>query len=149
MRKTASTLVLLLLGAHLSLTALVPAAAGQGPPPWWVGGGILWPFFADTSTLVPAGDLRDILTPVLGITAAACFLLAAGAFLGWLVPRSWLRGLIVTGVAASVVLQVAWLSAWVILPLAVDAALLWLVFGLHLTARRKRGPALVQGERTR
>ena len=86
MVKKASILVLLLLGAHLNLTALVPAAAGQGPPPWWVGGGLLWPFFADTGTLLPAGGIRDVLTPMLGITAAVCLLLAACAFLGWLVP---------------------------------------------------------------
>ena len=83
---------------------------------------------------MPAGDLRNILTPILGITAAVCLLLAACALLGWLVPGSWLRGLIVTGVVASIALQVAWLSGWAVLPLAVDAALLWLVFGLHLTA---------------
>ena len=58
MRRRASILVLLLLGAHLNLTALVPAAAGQGPPPWWVGGGLLWPFFLDTATLLPAGGIR-------------------------------------------------------------------------------------------
>ncbi len=147
MRKTASILVLLLLGAHLNLTALVPAAAGQGPPPWWVGGGIFWPFFADSSTLVSAGDLRNILTPVLGVTAAMCLLLAACALLGWLVPGSWLRGLIVAGAVASIVLQVAWLSGWAVLPLAVDAALLWLVFGLRLTAGRQRRRVAVQGER--
>ena len=58
MTKAALTIALLL-GAHLNLTALVPAAPGQGSPPWWVGGGLFWPFFADTSTLLPAGGLRD------------------------------------------------------------------------------------------
>jgi hypothetical protein len=33
--------VLLLLGAHLNLTALVPLQAGDAPPPWWVGGMLL------------------------------------------------------------------------------------------------------------
>ena len=151
MFKKVSIIILLLLGAHLNLTALVPAAAGQAAPPWWVGGGLFWPFFADTSTLVPAGDPRNVLTPILGITAAACLLLAACAFLGWLVPDAWLRGLIVAGAAASIVLQVAWLSGWAILPLAVDAALLWLVFGLHLTAARPRGRGrtTVHAERAR
>jgi len=147
MFKKASILALLLLGAHLNLTALVPAAAGQGPPPWWVGGGLLWPFFADTGTLLPAGGIRDVLTPMLGITAAVCLFLAAGAFLGWLVPASWFRGLIVTGAVASIVLQVVWISGWAVLPLAIDAALLWLVFGLHLTAGSRRGRASVPAER--
>jgi len=147
MFKKASILVLLLLGAHLNLTALVPAAAGQGPPPWWVGGGVLWPFFADTSTLLPAGGIRDVLTPIIGIAAAVCLFLAAGAFLGWLVPASGFRGLVVTGAVASMVLQVVWISGWAVLPLAIDAAVLWLVFGLHLTAGSRRGRASVPAER--
>ena len=143
MLKKASILVLLLLGAHLNLTALVPAAAGQGPPPWWVGGGLLWPFFADTGTLLPAGGIRDVLTPILGITAAACLLLAAGALLGWVVPGSWFRWLIVTGAVTSIVVQVVWVSGWAVLPLVVDAALLWLVFARRLTAGSLRRQAAV------
>ena len=137
MRRRASILVLLLLGAHLNLTALVPAAAGQGPPPWWVGGGLLWPFFLDTATLLPAGGIRDLITPLFGIAAAMCLVLAAGALLGWIVPRSWLRGLVVTGAVLSIVLQVLWISVWAVLPLAVDLALLWAVFGpVHQSAAR-------------
>jgi hypothetical protein len=149
MRKKAPILALLLLGAHLNLTALVPAAAGQGPPPWWVGGGLLWPFFADTGTLLPAGGIRDVLTPILGITAALCLLLAACAFLHWLVPAPWFRGLVVTGAVTSIALQVVWISGWAVLPIAVDAALLWMVFGLHLTAGSRRGRASVSAERAR
>ena len=135
--RRASILVLLLLGAHLNLTALVPAAAGQGPPPWWVGGGLCGRSSLDTATLLPAGGIRDVLTPLLGITAAVCLLLAAGALLGWIVPRSWLRGLVVTGAVTSIVLQVVWISGWAVLPLAVDLALLWAVFGpVHQSAAR-------------
>lgn len=149
MRKKAPILALLLLGAHLNLTALVPAAAGQGPPPWWVGGGLLWPFFADTGTLLPAGGIRDVLTPILGIAAALCLILAACAFLHWLVPAPWFRGLVVTGAVTSIMLQVVWISGWAVLPIAVDAALLWMVFGLHLTAGSRRGRASVSAERAR
>ncbi len=143
MFKRISILALLLLGAHLNLTALVPAAAGQGPPPWWVGGGVLWPFFADTATLLPAGGVRDVLTPILGITAALCLVLAAGSWLGWVVPASWFRGLVVTGVVASIVVQVVWVSGWAVLPLAVDAALLWLVVTRRVTAGSLRRQAAV------
>jgi hypothetical protein len=125
MFKRISIIALLLLGAHLSLTALVPAAAGQGPPPWWVGGGVLWPFFADTATLLPAGGIRDVFTPILGITA------------------SRFRGLVVAGVVASIVVQVVWISGWAVLPLAVDAALLWLVLGRRVAAGGARKRAAV------
>ena len=139
MSKVASIVVLLLLGAHLNLTALVPAAAGQGPPSWWVGGGLLWPFFTDTSTLLPPGGVRDTFTPILGIAAAACLLLAAGGLLGWLVPGSWFSWLVVTGTALSIVLQVFWLSGWTVLPLLVDAALLWTVLVMHVSVDSLRG----------
>jgi hypothetical protein len=148
MSKKASILILLLLGAHLNLTALVPAAAGQGPPPWWVGGGLLWPFFADTATLLPAGGIRDVLTPILGIVAAGCLVLAAGAVLGWLVPGSWFRGLVVAGAGASLVLQVVWISGWAVLPIAIDAALLWLVFTRCISVDSPRTQAAAPSEST-
>jgi hypothetical protein len=54
------------------------------------------------------------------------------------VPRPWFRGLVVTGTALSIVLQVLWISGWAVLPLAVDVALLWAVFGpVHTSAARR------------
>ena len=126
-------LLLLLLAAQLNLTAIVPAAAGQGPPPWWVGGGLLWPFFADTKTLLPPGDALNTLTPILGIAAGTCFLLAAAALVGWGVPGAWFTWLIVVGAALSVLLHVLWFSGWAILPLIVAAVLLWIALGVQLT----------------
>jgi hypothetical protein len=132
-------LVLLLLGAHLNLTALVPLQAGDPPPPWWVGGRLLWPFAVETSTLLPPGDALSTLTPVLAIASALCFLLAAAALLRRGVPGQWFPWLIVAGVVLSIVLQVIWLSGWVVFPLLVDAALLWAVFGRHVTVSTLRG----------
>ena len=132
-------LLLLLLGAQLNVTALVPAAPGQAPPPWWVGGGLLWPFFSDTRTLIPSGEMLSALTPLLGIASAVSFLLAAGSLLGWVVPEAWFRWLIVAGVMFSIPLQVIWLSGWAVLPLLVNALLLWLVFGAHLSVGTLRG----------
>jgi hypothetical protein len=134
----AAIVVVLLLGAHFNLTALVPAAPGQGQPPWWVGGGLFWPFFADTNTLVPAGALRDTVTPLLGIAAGVCLLMAAAALLGWLVPGSWFVPLVVAGTACSIVLQVCWLSGWTVLPLVLDAVLLWIVVAGNATVSALR-----------
>lgn len=138
MSKSVSMLVLLLIGAQVNLTALVPAAAGQAPPPWWVGGGLLWPFFTDTRTLL-RGDALNTLTPLLGIAAGTCLLMAAAALLGWLVPASWFPWLVAAGAVLSIPLQVVWLSGWAVLPLVVDAALLWAVFGLHVTVGSLHG----------
>lgn len=126
-------IVLLVLGAQLNLTAIVPLAQGQVPPPWWVGGRLLWPFGLETHTLVPAGDALNTLTPILGIVAAVCFVLAAAALLHWVVPAQWFMWLIVAGAICSVVLQVIWISPWAVLPLLVDAALLWALLGMHLS----------------
>lgn len=139
MSKTVAMLALLFVGAQVNLSALVPAAPGQTPPPWFTGGGLLWPFFSDTHTLLPAGGVRDTLTPILGIVAATCFLMAAAALWGWMVPAQWFPALIVVGAAASIVLQVAWLSGWAVLPLLVDLALMWTVFGSHVTVAGLRG----------
>jgi hypothetical protein len=126
-------LVLLLLAAHLNLTALVPLQAGDTPPPWWVGGRLLWPFDVATPTLLPAGDALNTLTPILAILSAICFLLAAAALLRRIVSEQWFTRLVVAGVVFSLALQVIWFSPWAILPLLVDVALLWAVFVRHAT----------------
>ncbi len=126
-------LCLLLFAAHINLTALVPAKAGQAPPPWWVGGRLVWPFGLDTRTLLPAGNLVDSLTPLLGIASAVFFLLAAAALLHWLVPAQWFLALVVAGASCSVVLQVVWISPWAVLPLLLDGVLLWAFLGSRLS----------------
>ncbi len=132
-------LVLLLLGAQLNLTAIVPLQAGGTPPPWWVGGRLLWPFAVETRTLIPPGDLLNTLTPILGIGSAIFFLLAVAALLRWVVPGAWFPWLIVAGAVLSIVLQVIWLSGWAVFPLLVDVALLWAVFAQHVTVDSLRG----------
>jgi len=123
----------LLLAAHLNLTALVPTAAGQASPPWWVGGRLAWPFAADTHTLVH-GNALTTLTPLLAIASAAFFVLAAGAVLDWVVPAQWAAGLLFAGAACSLVLQVVWISPWAVLPLLMDGVLLWAALAPQMTA---------------
>ena len=128
--------ILLFLGAHLNLTAIVPLQAGDTPPPWWVGGRLLWPFAVETHTLIPAGDVLGTITPILAFASAACFLLAVAALLRRIVPESWFPWLIGAGAVLSIALQVIWLSGWAVLPLLVDGALLWAVFGRHVAVSR-------------
>jgi hypothetical protein len=124
-------LVLLLLGTQLNLSAIVPLQAGAAPPPWWVGGRLLWPFAVETRTLLVPGDALNALTPILAVTSALCFLMAAAALLQRIVPRGWFRWLIVVAAVLSIVLQVIWFTGWAILPLVVNVALVWMVFGRH------------------
>jgi hypothetical protein len=136
-------LVLVLLAAHLNLTALVPLQTGDPAPPWWVGGMLFWPFAVETRTLLK-GDLLNSVTPILAIASAIFFLLAAGALLRWRVPQQWFRWLVVAGALLSIVLQIIWFSAWAIFPLLLDAALLWAVLNQGVTVERLRQ---VRGQR--
>ena len=129
----------LLLAAHLNLTALVPLQVGDSPPPWWVGGKLFWPFDLTTRTLLPPGDAVNTLTPVLAVASGLCFLLAAAALLRWGVPEAWFASSIVAGAVFSAGLQLIWFSSGAVLPLLVDAALLWAVFGQHLSVAVLRG----------
>lgn len=130
-------LVLLLLGAQLNLSAIVPLQIGDSAAPWWVGGRLLWPFGLETRTLLQ-GDLLNTVTPILAIASAILFLLAAAALLRWRVPGEWFPWLSVAGAGLSIVLQVIWFSGWAIFPLIVDIALLWLILGQHVTVRSLR-----------
>ena len=138
-------LVLLLLAPQLNLTALVPLQPDGTPPPWWVGGRLIWPFAVETNTLVPQGDLLNTLTPLLAVASGICFLLAAAALLRRFVPPRWFPPLVVGGAVLSIVLQVIWFSPWAVLPLLVDMVLLWAVLGRLLTVDtlrgRREGPA--------
>ena len=131
-------LVLLLLGAQLNLSGIVPLQVGDSPAPWWVGGRLLWPFAVKTRTLLQ-GNALNTFTPILAITSGIFFLLAAAALLRWLVPGQWFPWLIVVGAVLSIVLQVIWISSWGILPLIVDIALLWAILGQHITVSGFRG----------
>jgi hypothetical protein len=129
----------LLLGAQLNLTALVPLQPGGAPPPWWVGGRLLWPFAVETRSLIPRGDLLNTLTPVLGILSAACFLLAAAALLRWGVPAQWFTVLILAGAITSIVLQVVWFNGWAVPPLIIDVVFLWAVVARQISVGGLRG----------
>jgi hypothetical protein len=62
------------------------SSPGWGSPPTLVGGRLLWPFAAETRTLLPPGDALNTLTPILAISSATFFLLAAAALLRWSMP---------------------------------------------------------------
>ena len=62
------------------------------------------------------------------------FVLAAGSVLHWVVPAEWAVGLVVAGVACSLVLQVVWISPWAVLPLLLDGVLLWAAFAPQVSA---------------
>lgn len=118
-----AALIFLLLAAHFSLTPFAPGKAGEAK--------FYWPFAADTRSWLPfIGGLPaqsgSIVTPILAGIAGLAFLAAAACLFGWMVPAAWLRPLVITGAAASALLYVLYIGPYAILPLALDALILWL-----------------------
>lgn len=118
----AAVLIVLVLAAHFSLTPFAPAKAGEGK--------FYWPFAADSRSWLPfVGGLPaqsgSIITPFLAGIAGLAFLAAAASVLGWLVPAAWFRPLVIAAVAASVLLYVLYVGPLAIVPLALDALILW------------------------
>jgi hypothetical protein len=128
--------VLLLLGAHFSLTAFVPGAAGNAV--------FYWPWAADARPLLAGvGGLPQqggsVLTPALAGIAGLCFLGAAAALLGIVIPADWWRLLVMGGTVASIALFVLFLSPLSVLPIAVDLLLLWGLFAQQWTVAGLQG----------
>lgn len=115
--------LLLLVGAHFSLTAFVPTQAGKA----WIG----WPFAADSRPILGGigglpGASGGLVTTVLAAVAGAGLLLAAiSLFFGVIVPADWWQPLVVVAAAASILLYVLYLGLLALLPIALDVVILW------------------------
>ena len=115
-------IVLLVLGAHFNLTAVVP-----GPKAL-----IYWPFGADTKPLLAMlGAYPNSPTQLLSMLAGASFIAALLALLGWLVPANWFAPLVIVAVAASVLLYGLYFGTFALLPIAIDLVLAWGVLSQH------------------
>lgn len=107
-------IAILIVGAHFSLTRFAASPAGKA----W----IAWPFAADSKPILPA---LGAITPLAAGVAGSCFLAAALGVFGWLVPAAWVRPLVLAGSGASGLLYLAYFGPFAILPLALDAVLVW------------------------
>jgi hypothetical protein len=103
------------------------------PRPTPSGSGSEWPFDLTRSWLVSATGLDVNLVRITGIVLMSIvvvgFVLAALSIVGLLVPTGWWAGLLVVGAAASFVMLALFFSPQLVLGLAIDLALLWLLFG--------------------
>ena len=112
---------LLILAAHFSATPFAPAPAGTAK--------FYWPFAADSKPWLgfigglPASG--GLVTALLAGIAALGFLASLLALFGWLVPAHWFAPLIVAAAVASILLYVLYFGVFSLLPLALDALLLW------------------------
>lgn len=129
-------IVLLVLAAHFSLTPFAPAPAGKGA--------FYWPFAADSKPwLGMIGGLprpsSRVVTPLLAGVAGLGFLAAALGLFGVIVPANWWQPLVVVASTASLLLYALYIGPWAVLPMAIDAALLWGVLAQHGSVAALRG----------
>jgi hypothetical protein len=114
---------LLALAAHFSLTSLAPAPAGKGT--------VIWPFAADSTPLLALfGRPQDGLTAILSIVAGLSFAaVALYTLTGRLLQPGWVAPLVGLAVAASLLLYLGYFTPRSLLPLLLDAVLVWGVAG--------------------
>ena len=121
---------LLFLGWHFATTFFMPAGAPRSS------GWIVWPFGRDSQPVITGW--RGILAPnvlptdprptaafALASIASVTFLLALAGSFGVLVPAGWWRPVVVIAAVASGSLFLLYLGPRALIPLLVDAALLW------------------------
>jgi len=124
--------VILIVGAHFALTAVAPGEAGKAV--------FFWPFAKDSKlTLDVLRSATKPVTQLLSVMAGLCFLAAAAALFGWLIPANWWPLLVVVGSAASAALFLLYVGLNALIPPAIDVFLLWVVFGQHWTVATLRG----------
>ena len=110
-------IVCLVLGAHVSLTAIAPGEAGK----------VLfnWPFAKDSKPAFDVlGSATKVVTQILSVIAGLCFLASVIALFGWLIPAQWWAWLVIVGSVASAVIFLLYLGINALIPLAIDAFLL-------------------------
>lgn len=123
-------IITLLLGAHFVLTAIAPGEKAL----------FYWPFAKDSKpTLDILGSATKPITQLLSVLAGLCFLASVTAILGWFIPPTWFLPLIITGMVASTLLFLLYIGINALAPLAIDAFLLWGVFGWHWTVATLKG----------
>jgi hypothetical protein len=123
-------IITVLLGAHFALTAIAPGEKAL----------FYWPFAKDSKpSLDILGSATKPITQLLSVVTGLCFLASVVAILGWLIPPTWFIPLIIFGTVASTLLFLLYVGINALVPLAIDAFLLWGVFGWHWTVATLRG----------
>ena len=117
----------LLLAGLLVAHALIHISYVTPAPPR-TAGGPEWPFDLTRSWLVTGLRMDAGVVRALGsalVAATTTLLVAAGlATVGWLIPSGWWPGLVVSGAGLSILTLGVFFHPWLILGIAIDAALL-------------------------
>jgi hypothetical protein len=119
--------VLLIVGAHFSLTALIPGPQALA----------YWPFGPESKPIVSVGAGAP--TQLLAVIAGASLLAAAAALFGLIIPEGWFVPLVIVGSITSILLYVLYFGLFSLLPIGIDAILLWGIFVQHWTVASFNG----------
>jgi hypothetical protein len=121
----------ILIGLALMAHALIHSGYLSSAPAR-TAGGPEWPFEMSRSWLVTNAGLdpelvRPLGTALVAVTIVA-FVAAGLATLGLAVPQEWWRELVTVGAIASVLTLALFFHVWIVVGLAIDGVLLYLVF---------------------
>ena len=123
--------------AHFAMGYINSSAGGSG-------GALIFPFASNAGSRwvfgsLDGGPLVLLIPLMIGLAGVAVLALFLGFFatFGLWVPMNLWRPLIVVGVACSTVLLVTHPSIWIVLPLALNAGLVWVAW----TSAWTPGPA--------
>lgn len=128
--------LLLIVGAHFSLTPFAPAQPGKAS--------LIWPFALDSKPIIRGiGGLAQppasLITRVLAAVAGIGFITAAVGLFGVVVPAEHWRTIVLGTSAFSVALYGLYLGPRAALPLLIDAVMLFGVLALGWTVEGLRG----------
>lgn len=120
---------LVFLAWHFATTFFVPAPAARSQ------GWLIWPFGRESrpalavlrgfAPRMPPAEPAPTIALVLAGLASLGFLVGLGGLLGIIVPTSWWIPAVIVASLASTGLFTIYLGPWAMLPLLVDAVLLW------------------------
>lgn len=120
--------VLLLAAWHFPTTFFAPS----GPP--YERGFVHWPFGKASApvldgfvgAIAPPGPVGGLsLALVLAGVASLAFVIAVAALWAIVLPSTWFAPAAVTGSVASIILFLLYLGPWAVVPIVLDAVILW------------------------
>ena len=125
--------LLLFIGAHFGMGALIPATGDQST--WLV------PLTTDTTSWLPGLGEAGAVTNWLGVLTLVCFGIAFLGLFGLLVRETFVLPGVVAGICALIITYALWFNVWSLLPVCLCVAALAVILAFRVRTpilRRRR-----------